>query len=72
MPQVSGFGIYVTPKENVAVRITSPYWFAEPPEWVFLTPEANVTILAVRKLAGEKKLSATPDAIVWAPLPLKE
>ena len=72
MPQVSGFGIYVNPKENVAVRITSPYWFPEAPEWVFLTPEANATILAVRKLIREKKLSATPDAIVWAPLPLKD
>ncbi|MDP3062529.1 MAG: hypothetical protein Q8O40_04860 [Chloroflexota bacterium] len=72
MSQVSRFGIYVNPKENKAVRITSPYWFPEAPEWVLLTPEANATILAVRKLAGEKKLSATPDAIVWAPLPLKE
>ena len=72
MSQVSKFGIYVNPVENKAVRVTSPYWIPEPPEWVFLTPEANATILAIRKLAKEKKLSATPDAIVWAPLPLKE
>ncbi len=72
MSNVSRFGIYVNPVENVAVRITSPYWFPEPPEWVFLTPEANATILAVRKLVLEKKLSSTPDAIVWTPLPLKE
>ena len=72
MPQSYKFGIYVNPKEAKAVRITSPYWVPPKPGWVFLTEEANATILKVRELAGEKKLVKNPDSIQWGMIPAKE
>ena len=68
--QQKQFGIYVNPKESQAVRINSPYWFPPEPEWVFLTPEVNMTLLKIRELAGKKKLVSTPDQIQWGSIPL--
>ena len=34
MQYASKFGIYINAKENQVVRINSPYWFPEEPEWV--------------------------------------
>ena len=70
--QTSKFGIYVNANENTAVRITSPYWIPEAPDWVLLTNEANATLLKIRELAGEKKLASDPSAIVWGNVPLKD
>ena len=51
MQQASKFGIYLNPAENQVVRINSPYWLPEEPDWVFLTPEVNATLLDIRKFA---------------------
>ena len=72
MAQVSKFGVYLHPKENKAVRITSPYWIPEPPDWVYLTPEVNATLLKIREVAKEKKLSTQPEGITWGRIPLKD
>ena len=72
MQQVSKFGIYLNAKEKKVVRINSPYWTPEEPEWVFLTPEVNATLLAIRKMAKEKNLVADPDELTWGSLPLKD
>ena len=72
MQQISKFGIYLNAKENKVVRINSPYWIPEEPDWVFLTPEVNSTLLQIRDLANEKGLSTTSDSIVWGTLPLKD
>lgn len=66
------FGIYLDPAEGRAVRITSPYWWPEPPQWVFLTGEVNAPLRRVRELAGEQGLSGDPDAIVWGRIPLRD
>ena len=64
------FGIYLSASENKVVRINSPYWFPPEPEWVFLTPEVNMTLLKIRELASEKKLVDTPGDIQWGSIPL--
>ena len=59
------FAIYLNTKELKLARINSPYWIPSGPDWVFLTPEVNMTLLKARKLAAEKKLVSDPDKIVW-------
>ncbi len=60
------FGIYVNTKELKVVRINSPYWIPSGPDWVYLTPDVNMTLLKIRELAGEKKLVSEPDKLVWS------
>jgi hypothetical protein len=36
------------------VRVNSPYWTPEKPEWTFLTPKVNMTLLSIRQLAKTK------------------
>ena len=70
MQQASKFGIYLNAEENQVVRINSPYWIPEEPDWVFLTPEVNATLLDIRKLAEEQGKSSDSQAIVWGTIPL--
>ena len=72
MQYTSKFGIYVNSKDREVVRINSPYWLPEEPDWVFLTPEVNSTLLQIRDLAKEKGLSDDPDTLTWGRIPLKE
>ena len=72
MQYTSKFGIYVNSKDGEVVRITSPYWLPEEPDWVFLTPEVNSTLLQIRDLAKEKGLSDDPDTLTWGRIPLIE
>ena len=72
MQYTSKFGIYVNSKNGEVVRINSTYWLPEEPDWVFLTPEVNSTLLQIRDLAKEKGLSDDPDTLVWGRIPLKE
>jgi len=59
------FGIYLNTKELKVARINSPYWIPSGTDWVFLTPEVNMTLLKVRDLAKGKKLVRDPDKLVW-------
>ncbi len=72
MQRSSKFGIYVNPKESRVVRITSPYWIPEPPDWVNLTDEVNATLLKIRGLAKEKGLMPDPDALQWGQIPIRD
>lgn len=72
LPHVSKFGIYLNDKERKVVRITSPYWFPEEPDWVYVTNEVNATILKIRDVVREKALSELPDDITWGRIPLKD
>ena len=72
MQDASKFGIYLNAGENKVVRINSPYWIPEEPEWAFLTPEVNATLLQIRDLAQEKGLAADSSAIVWGIIPLRD
>ena len=68
----SKFGIYVNAQEGKVVRITSPYWFPEPPDWVYVTDEVNATLLKIREVLREKALVADPGSVTWGRIPLKE
>ena len=70
MQQASKFGIYLNPKDNLVVRINSPYWIPEEPDWVFLTAEVNATLLQIRGLAKEQAVSQEPASIKWGSIPL--
>ena len=72
MQQASKFGIYLNAKENQVVRINSPYWIPEEPNWVLLTNEVNATLLDIREMAKEKGLSDDSGSITWGIIPLKE
>ena len=72
MQQASKFGIYLNSKENQVVRINSPYWIPEEPDWVLLTNEVNATLLNIREMAKEKGLSNDSGSITWGIIPLKD
>ena len=70
MQHISKFGIYLNAGENRVVRINSPYWIPEEPDWVMLTPEVNATLLEIRDLAQGKGLVSDAEAITWGRIPL--
>ena len=72
MQNASKFGIYLNAGETKVVRINSPYWIPEEPEWAFLTPEVNATLVQIRELAKEKGLAADASAITWGIIPLRD
>jgi hypothetical protein len=72
MQDASKFGIYLNAQENQVVRINSPYWFPEEPDWVFLTPEVNATLVSIRELAAEQGLSQESGSITWGTIPMKD
>ena len=64
--------LYLNAKENQVVRINSPYWIPEEPDWVLLTNEVNATLLDIREMAKEKGLSDDSGSITWGIIPLKD
>ena len=70
IPHASKFGIYLNPGNLKAVRITSPYWFPEPPDWVYVTDEVNATLLSIRDAIRDKSLAEDPDSVSWGRIPL--
>lgn len=70
MQQASKFGIYLNASENQVVRINSPYWIPPEPDWVFLTPEVNATLLQIRELAKDQSGVTDADSIKWGTIPL--
>ena len=72
MEQASKFGIYLNAKDNQVVRINSPYWIPDEPDWVLLTTEVNATLLNIREMAKDKGLSNDSGSITWGIIPLKD
>ena len=72
MQQTSKFGIYLNSKEQLVVRINSPYWIPEEPDWVYLTPEVNATLLSIRDMVREKGLVPDADGVIWGTIPAKD
>ena len=70
LQHVEKFGIYLNASEGKVVRITSPYWFPEEPDWVYVTNEVNATLLAIRETIREKSLSDDPGSVTWGRIPL--
>jgi len=71
LPHVSKFGIYFNSAEGKVVRITSPYWFPEEPEWVHVTDEVNATLLLIRDLIKHRRLVDDDKSITWGRIPIK-
>ena len=72
LPHASKFGIYLNAKESQVVRITSPYWFPEPPDWVYVPDEVNATLLKIRDIIREKSLADDVDSVKWGRIPMKK
>ena len=72
LPHISKFGIYLNPSEHKVIRITSPYWFPEEPDWVYVTGEVNETLLNIRQIIRDEKLAEEPDSVVWGRIPLQD
>ena len=72
MEQRSKFGIYLNPKDKLVVRINSPYWIPEEPEWVLITPEVNATLLQIREIVGDKSLVPDATEVDWGTIPLRD
>ncbi len=72
MQQSSRFGIYLNGSKKEVVRINSPYWIPEEPDWLFLTPEVNATLLRIREMARERGLVPDASELSWGAIPLKE
>lgn len=72
LPHISKFGIYLNPGEHKVVRITSPYWFPEEPDWIYVTGEVNETLLNIRQIIRDKELAEEPDSVTWGRIPLKD
>ena len=65
-------GIYLNAKDAKVVRITSPYWIPEAPDWVLLTNEPNASLLSVRQTIKDKNLMSDPSGVEWASIPVRE
>ena len=72
MQQSSRFGIYLNGSKKEVVRINSPYWIPEEPDWLFLTPEVNATLLRIREMARERGLVPDASELSWGAIRLKE
>ncbi len=66
-------GIYFNAKEKSVVRITSPYWIPEAPDWVLVTNDPNATLAAVRDTLKKKRAwAASAASVTWGRLPVRE
>jgi len=72
MQEQAKFGIYLNAIDGKVVRINSPYWIPEQPDWVLLTEEVNTTLLNIRSIAADKGLSTDAGNITWGRIPLKD
>ena len=64
-------GIYVNPSEGTVVRITSPYWLPEEPDWKLVTGDPNATLLAVRQAIQDEGILQDASGVVWTSIPDK-
>ena len=60
------------PLNNFPIHKRTGGRVAEEPDWVFLTPEVNATLLNIREMAKEQGDSAEPDSITWGTIPLRD
>ena len=65
-------GIYLNAKEGKLVRITSPYWIPEAPDWVMVSNEPNATLVTLRETVKQKRLMADTSKLAWGNLPIRQ
>ena len=64
------FGIYFNTSTGEILRINSPYWIPEVPEWLWLSDEVNITLTEARQRIESKNLFEDVGSIHWGTLPL--
>ena len=64
------FGIYFNTSTGEILRINSPYWIPEVPEWLCLSDEVNITLTEPRQIIESKNLFEDVRSIHWRTLPL--
>ena len=62
-------GIYVNASEGTVVRITSPYWLPEEPDWKLVTGDPNATLIAVRQAIKDKGIMQDASDVAWTSIP---
>jgi hypothetical protein len=72
MRHIPKFGIYIHAKDRVVVRINSPFWLPDGPDWALLTTDVNATLSQVRQIAKQKNILKEFDSLVWSTIPSKE
>ena len=72
MMQLDQMGIYLNAKEATVVRITSPYWIPEEPDWVIVTDSPNETLVRIREIITEKSLMSNSSSVNWGNIPLRD
>ena len=68
----SKIGVYLQSAEGKLLRITSPYWIPEAPEWVMISNDPNVTLAAARDIIDERGLMEEPQQAFWGRIPERE
>ncbi|MFH1140208.1 MAG: hypothetical protein V1724_00735 [Chloroflexota bacterium] len=68
----SKVGIYLNAKDAKVVRITSPYWIPEAPDWVLLTNEPNASLVSIRQTIKDKRLMRDSSGVAWGSMPVRE
>ena len=66
--EVDKVGIYFNKANSTVVRITSPYWIPEEPDWVLVSNDPNLTLVTVRDLIEKNNLGGTSASIQWTGL----
>ena len=64
-------GIYVNSSEGTVVRITSPYWLPEEPDWKLVTGDPNATLVTIRQAIQDKGILQDASGVVWTSIPDK-
>ncbi|MCZ6615483.1 MAG: hypothetical protein O7F09_01475 [Chloroflexi bacterium] len=72
MMQPDQMGIYLNAKEATVVRITSPYWIPEEPDWALVTNNPNETLLRLREIIKDRALVPDPSSVHWGNIPLRD
>lgn len=58
-------GIYLNTTTNTVRRVGVGVNAPAEPEWVKVSDDPNLGLLAIREVAGERRLSPQPGAIAW-------
>jgi len=67
----SKMGIYLNVETTQVVRITSPYWIPESPQWTLITNQTNAPLSTIREIIKEEGIVNNVEGVVWTGLPIK-
>ena len=65
----SKYGIYLNSKRFEVLRITSPYWLPETPDWVLISNDVNATLSCVKGMIKDNDSELDSEFIQWGRIP---